>query len=216
MIYGLHSTEELLLTFYDGMMSFQLKNCVLGLEKEEFIKQWKANKEEFEKKIHKQTIQSSTEVGILCLSETNDNIKMWGHYANSHRGVCLEFDIRPKMLPDDFEDPTAWKINYPENNLYQSFLEEESTPQESLLVGMLTKAKIWSEEREFRLFARRAGLKKINKKCLRKIIFGVYTPDEERETLIKLVSKLDYPDLSFAKCILSETEYKVIVEDISE
>jgi hypothetical protein len=28
---------------------------------------------------------------ILCLSEVNDNILMWSHYANSHKGFCVEY-----------------------------------------------------------------------------------------------------------------------------
>jgi hypothetical protein len=35
-------------------------------------------------------------LGILCLSERQDNIAMWSHYANSHRGFCLEFDVSKK------------------------------------------------------------------------------------------------------------------------
>lgn len=30
---------------------------------------------------------------VTCFSETNDNFLMWSHYASSHKGVCLEFDI---------------------------------------------------------------------------------------------------------------------------
>ena len=34
-------------------------------------------------------------VGILCLSTKFDDILMWSHYADSHRGVCLAF-VGPK------------------------------------------------------------------------------------------------------------------------
>ena len=30
--------------------------------------------------------------GVSCFSETNSEILMWSHYANSHQGFCLEFD----------------------------------------------------------------------------------------------------------------------------
>ncbi|QCM10003.1 DUF2971 domain-containing protein [Agrobacterium tumefaciens] len=32
--------------------------------------------------------------GIICLSETWKEPLMWGHYANSHKGVCLGFEVR--------------------------------------------------------------------------------------------------------------------------
>lgn len=29
---------------------------------------------------------------VLCVTETNDNVVMWSHYANEHRGVCLRLE----------------------------------------------------------------------------------------------------------------------------
>lgn len=31
--------------------------------------------------------------GILSLTKTNNDILMWSHYADSHKGICLEFDV---------------------------------------------------------------------------------------------------------------------------
>src|SRR3984885_100740 len=31
--------------------------------------------------------------GIYCLSEADDILLMWSHYANCHKGVCLTFDL---------------------------------------------------------------------------------------------------------------------------
>lgn len=30
--------------------------------------------------------------GVSCFSEKVDDLLMWGHYAEGHRGFCLEFD----------------------------------------------------------------------------------------------------------------------------
>ena len=32
--------------------------------------------------------------GILCLSKIKDNILMWSHYANSHKGIAIELDSK--------------------------------------------------------------------------------------------------------------------------
>jgi hypothetical protein len=39
--------------------------------------------------------------GVLCLSERPDDILLWSHYSNSHRGLCLEFDAaaHPDVFP---------------------------------------------------------------------------------------------------------------------
>lgn len=38
-------------------------------------------------------------LSVCCFSKNNNNILMWSHYANDHKGVCLEFDV-----PDDDKD----------------------------------------------------------------------------------------------------------------
>jgi hypothetical protein len=37
-------------------------------------------------------------VGVLSLSEINDSITMWGHYARSHTGICIEFERTKENL----------------------------------------------------------------------------------------------------------------------
>lgn len=36
----------------------------------------------------------SEPIGMLCFSADYKNSAMWGHYADSHKGVCLEFEFR--------------------------------------------------------------------------------------------------------------------------
>lgn len=36
---------------------------------------------------------------MVCLTERNDNLLMWSHYAKNHEGLCVEYDI--KWLKDD-------------------------------------------------------------------------------------------------------------------
>ena len=31
-------------------------------------------------------------MGILCLSQLDENILMWSHYAENHKGFCIEFN----------------------------------------------------------------------------------------------------------------------------
>ena len=31
--------------------------------------------------------------GISCLSESDESLLMWAHYANNHCGMCVEYDL---------------------------------------------------------------------------------------------------------------------------
>jgi hypothetical protein len=47
---------------------------------------------------------------ISCFSETNNDFLMWSHYASSHSGICLEFEVAEDEL-DNFTIPMVafWK-----------------------------------------------------------------------------------------------------------
>ena len=45
---------------------------------------------------------------ICSFSETNEDVMMWSYYADSHKGICIEFDIDEKEMSDfytvDYDD----------------------------------------------------------------------------------------------------------------
>jgi len=32
-------------------------------------------------------------IGVSCFSQEEDNLLMWSHYADKHKGLCLKFDM---------------------------------------------------------------------------------------------------------------------------
>ncbi len=70
--------------------------------KEQFLTNGKANQKFRNEviRISKLSIdevrQEYKELGIACFSKVapDNNILMWSHYADGHRGICLEFDTR--------------------------------------------------------------------------------------------------------------------------
>lgn len=39
--------------------------------------------------------------GITCFSQVDSDLLMWGHYANSHRGICVEYDASSFIKCDE-------------------------------------------------------------------------------------------------------------------
>lgn len=75
-------------------------------------------------------------LGIYCLSEKRDDILMWSHYADSHRGVCLILALSA-MFPKFAIEP----ITYPEGNEYPDVNFFTATMEEQSEAILLTKAK---------------------------------------------------------------------------
>jgi hypothetical protein len=109
------------------------------------------------------------ETAVLCLSEKNDDILMWSHYAYGHTGVCLGFRVFPAV--SDFTLPqsdsqgffgNAMRVKYSDNlpllNFFKIVAGIRDTGPEGDRVRRLfvtalylTKATHWSYEQEWRL-----------------------------------------------------------------
>ena len=83
-------------------------------------------------------------IGILSLSQQNDNIAMWAHYTN-HKGFCLEFDIH--SFP--FEKRGPFQINY--QDCIKPISINQNTLQIATLVQTNVKQVCWRYENEWRL-----------------------------------------------------------------
>ena len=84
-------------------------------------------------------------VGLLCFSRNWNNLLLWSHYAASHTGICLGFDI-----PDDVFVANAMDVRYQPNLLKI----HDSKDLDSHFGKRLfcTKHESWSYEQEVRFF----------------------------------------------------------------
>lgn len=84
-------------------------------------------------------------VAILCFSRNWDNLLLWSHYGDSHKGICLGFDI-PEGEPGSNFDTD---VLYQPNLLKIDRLEDLPDVADRL---KRTKHESWSYEQEVRMF----------------------------------------------------------------
>jgi Protein of unknown function (DUF2971) len=94
---------------------------------------------------------------VLCsFSEVPNSIIMWGHYADCHRGLCIEYDING-FEPDDPRRQFMWPVIY-SNDLFDAtkYIQAAMSNITSFnnlfpTVAALYKSPEWSYEKEWRL-----------------------------------------------------------------
>ena len=89
---------------------------------------------------------------VVCLSERNDINPMWAHYADNHKGICIEYDL--KNCDNLFLKTLCLPINYVEksdNTLDLSSIVIHNDYENSLfmLKTAITKSKYWKYEQEW-------------------------------------------------------------------
>ncbi|WP_077119241.1 DUF2971 domain-containing protein [Agrobacterium rosae] len=85
------------------------------------------------------------QAGIICMSKTYSEPLLWGHYADSHRGMCLIFEA--------VDNGEWWSIDYidqrPRVRDY-GVLHFKDIPFDEILALSHKKFKNWSYEKEMR------------------------------------------------------------------
>jgi hypothetical protein len=82
---------------------------------------------------------------VFCLTPHPDMSLMWSHYADKHRGVCLEFDARHAVIGN------AWQVQYSDA---LPMLDILALTGESAFRILVTKSPDWRYENEYRILAR--------------------------------------------------------------
>jgi hypothetical protein len=164
--------------------------------------------------INKSSINFLKSIGVLCFckyeEETDDNILMWAHYADKHRGVCLKFDTDKDNL--FFKPNELHEIYYSENYPIVKFQDIISMKK-----AFNTKFKDWSYEKEYRLI--KDGAEKTyqyNSKCLAEVTFGCKVDDKQFIPIIELMKGQEYKDIKFRRALQNKTSYKLDYETIEQ
>jgi hypothetical protein len=94
------------------------------------------------------------QVGVACFAEKYDDLLMWAHYADGHRGFCLEFSTDADPFGKAF--PVAYTDKTPEVNPLD-LLDKRPTGADIMDVMLGTKHTCWQYEREWRITHAQAG-----------------------------------------------------------
>lgn len=132
-----------------------------------------------------------SKLGIYSLSTTYSEELMWAHYANSHKGFCIEYQI--DKLKDKYLAPemvNELKVNYEPKPQTFSYLDlkEKNRTLEKLFA---TKSLNWSYEKEIRLIFDSFELKDYHPSALTGLYFGTEFPLNQRRQLIDSLHNRD-------------------------
>ncbi len=95
--------------------------------------------------------QMRSQMGITCLSELDDSLLMWAHYANNHRGMCVEYELMEINRQLKF---TPIPIVYSEDRACIGSLNPDTVERETtkvFLESLTAKSSEWSYEKEWRI-----------------------------------------------------------------
>lgn len=141
-------------------------------------------------------IQKLYSTGIYSLSKPQKgetfpcNELLWAHYANSHKGFCIEYDLEilSKNMPQGMDLSNVIDVAYKNQRPKVSEYDDESQVQEKVFG---TKSVAWEYENEVRLVFEKFGEKVISKNAITAVYFGLRISLEDRRDIINRLSGRD-------------------------
>lgn len=135
---------------------------------------------------------------ISCFSETYNSVLMWSHYANEHKGICIEYDLHAlddnkrsifnkRMHPVIYSNTVADITQVAIDTIFKS-------PPENIITYMLIKPAIykaidWSYEKEWRIILPKIQNREIETPTPSKIILGARISEDDEEWVRKLCTE---------------------------
>lgn len=123
--------------------------------------------------------------GVFSLSEPNDNILMWTHYADEHRGICLEFTRSETNTLGNPEHcvPVCYSNEVP------TFMPLELQEKPAVSKVLTTKGLYWEYEAEWRVISHQSNVALPFPGDLTGVIFGFAMPQIDRDAVISKLGR---------------------------
>lgn len=166
----------------------------------------KTGLESFHQQIDEFTTNLNEKVGIYSLAGRYNHELLWAHYANSHYGFCIEYDLHKLKNGYSNEDLYSFQINYSSKppQLRLSDITNRNT-QETIKKIAGFKSKEWKYEEETRIVFDKPKMRHYHPNAISGVYFGLRMPDEIRNNIMK---RLSGRGLKFYEIIQTPNTYR--------
>ncbi len=131
-------------------------------------------------------IKRKNEVGIYSLSTNYKDELLWAHYANSHRGFCIEFELEVLLNSHTNNPVYHFPVHYSKNPPEFELADMGSKESEMIVKKLLGyKSKRWRYEAEHRIITQKNGNHLYDFKAVSAIYFGLHMDEHQKRRIME-------------------------------
>ena len=133
---------------------------------------------------------------IGCLADDYKNRLMWSHYADSHKGFCIEYDYNNTDNIDIVPWPVIYsdkRIKMPWKAVIKKTKENMANATETMMLALLTKDKMWSYENEWRVLISDKANPNVKMPCISCIYIGALCSENNKRKIRRMAKELSIP-----------------------
>jgi hypothetical protein len=152
---------------------------------------------------------------VCALTEKCDDLLMWGHYTDCHKGFCIRFEFgNDERIPGKLF-PVEYLPTLPDYN------KRIENSMDAVRIGTLTKYDEWSYEQEWRIIGHVAEdkahtsefLMPYNPKAITGIIFGIRTPSLHKALVRKVLQ--GHPHVQYFQAYKKHDAFALTIREIA-
>ena len=114
-------------------------------------------------------------IRICAFTEIHKNSVVWSHYADEHRGICIEFDTDHIDIRNNLLKPVTYSNAVPTLK-HSSWADERE--------AFFNKTEEWAYEREWRYIVKEASpFLKFDENAIKRVLLGARFPDDDLDCL---------------------------------
>jgi hypothetical protein len=173
---------------------------------------------------------------ILSLSDIPYEPKMWAHYGDSHRGLCVEIEINEVDIKTERIGRVQYTTERPTillSEILRLAKDKESSEKREIYKKLfLTKSTGWEYEHEWRLFLPKIDYKDTNVILdlpegeyrtldyakIKSIIFGINTSRSDIALTVRMANKFAefLPEFKLKKAVANTQSYSLVIEEYKQ
>ena len=175
-------------------------------------------KSSMNRKAYKKIEEYTNRYRIACFSEENNNILLWSHYGDKHRGVVITF----KNAFEYFEN-NILKVEYSDLRIKIPFLDFILPDKENIVHKnwerniLITKSDCWKYEKEWRLIKTKENCLEENgmsfypivKECISSITLGCCISEENKRTLKEYMNNHSLGHIYLQQCVPLDNNFRL-------
>lgn len=139
-----------------------------------------------------QSRRKNIELYAFCsLSTKCDDVLMWAHYANSHKGIVIGVELDADYLGVHLQE-VKYVDELPEWDIlnYLKYMEGDDSHLEMFIRDLSVKSIHWKKESEYRIWRNGPGYFRFKAEQVKEIYFGVNCDLETKAVVLELLNFL--------------------------
>jgi hypothetical protein len=154
-------------------------------------------------------VDEREKIGVLSLSDGPENMLLWAHYGDEHRGAVLELDVSSLIS----ERPDSDSVQVLAEVIYSNERVDFIARKLPVWMTLIFKSSAWAYEKEWRLFRSLSALRRktndvyvadLPPSAIKRVIFGARAGGSHEQAAIDLIQKnADHRHIEIKKAVFS-------------